>query len=101
MAAAYQWGYRGAMIVAGRRAAGPGTNATTGTLSYAVMAALMLIGVRAVLWPRASASTSVRAIPTGDLPERPVFGAVEWAIRLAIVAVRAGHRHGLTAPRAC
>jgi PAT family beta-lactamase induction signal transducer AmpG len=88
MAAAYQWGYRGAMIVAG---AVPLFLATSynWNISYGVMAALMLIGVAAVLVAPRERQHIVRPIPTGDLPKRPVVGAVEWAIRLAIVAVAA------------
>lgn len=88
MAAAYQWGYRIAMIVAGAvpliLAESYGWN-----LSYAVMAALMSVGVAAVLLaPREKAHT-IRPIPVGDVPSRPALEVVEWLGRLALIAFAA------------
>ncbi|HEX6860882.1 MAG TPA: MFS transporter [Caulobacteraceae bacterium] len=85
MAAAYQWGYRIAMIVAGAAplilAQNYGWN-----FSYAVMAALMGIGVAGVLFaPREQAHT-VRPIPVGDVPSRPALEWVEWLVRLIVIA---------------
>ncbi|RZJ17453.1 MAG: MFS transporter [Brevundimonas sp.] len=88
MAAAYQWGYRVAMLVAG---AVPLVLADlyNWNLSYAVMAALMAVGVAGVLFaPREKAHT-IRPIPVGDVPSRPAFEIVEWIVRLLIIAVAA------------
>ena len=88
MAAAYQWGYRIAIIVAG---AVPLllAEAYNWNFSYAVMAALMGVGVAAVLLAPRERKHVIRAIPTEGLPSRPVLGAVEWAVRLAGVALAA------------
>ncbi|HYG25361.1 MAG TPA: MFS transporter [Caulobacteraceae bacterium] len=88
MAAAYQWGYRIAMIVAGAvpliLADQYGWN-----LSYAVMAGLMGVGVAGVLFaPREKAHT-VRPIPVGDVRSRPALEWVEWLVRLAIILIAA------------
>lgn len=88
MAAAYQWGYRVAMLVAG---AVPLVLADlyNWNLSYAVMAALMAVGVAGVLFaPREKAHT-IRPIPVGDVPSRPAFEIIEWIVRLLIIAVAA------------
>jgi PAT family beta-lactamase induction signal transducer AmpG len=87
MAAAYQWGYRGAIVVSG---AVPLYLAElyNWNLSYGVMAALMLIGVAAVLLARASASTS-----SAPSHRRPALAAgvlggrvgVRWLIASALV----------------
>ena len=88
MAAAYQLGYRVAQIVAG---AVPLVLAElyNWNLSYAVMAALMAIGVVGVLLaPREKAHT-IRPIPVGDISARPVLQVVEWIVRLALIFVAA------------
>jgi PAT family beta-lactamase induction signal transducer AmpG len=86
MAAAYQWGYRIAMIVAG---AAPLILADTygWNLSYAVMAALMGIGIAGVLFAPREKVHTVRPIPVGDVPSRPAIEVVEWLARLAIIVV--------------
>ena len=84
MAAAYQWGYRIAMIVAG---AVPLVLADlySWNLSYAVMAALMGFGVAGVLFaPREQAHT-IRPIPVGDVPSRPPLEVAEWIARLLVI----------------
>lgn len=88
MAAAYQWGYRGAMITAG---AVPLllAEAYNWNLSYAVMAALMGIGVAGVLLAPRERKHIIRPIPTGGLPSRPVLGGLEWAARLLVIAAAA------------
>jgi MFS transporter, PAT family, beta-lactamase induction signal transducer AmpG len=85
MAAAYQWGYRGGMIVAG---AAPlllaqfyGWN-----VSYAVMATLMIVGVAGVLAAPKERHHVIRPFQTGDIPPAPVRDAMEWGTRLAILA---------------
>lgn len=88
MAAAYQWGYRVAMLVAG---AVPLILADlyNWNLSYAVMAALMAVGVAGVLFAPREKVHSIRPIPVGDVPSRPAFEIVEWIVRLLIIAVAA------------
>lgn len=88
MAAAYQWGYRIAMIVAG---AVPLflAEAFSWHLSYAVMAGLMSIGILGVLL--APKETAIKA-PSQDLsgiPRRPVAEVIEWLLRLTIIVVAA------------
>lgn len=88
MAAAYQWGYRVALIVAG---AVPLILADlyNWNFSYAVMAALMGLGVFGVLLaPREQAHTP-RPIPVSDIPSRPVAEKLEWAVRLVLIMVAA------------
>ena len=85
MAAAYQWGYRVAMIVAG---AAPLilAEAFSWRFSYVVMAALMIIGVVAVFAAPREAAHSVRPISMGDAVARPAREAFEWLFRLAVLA---------------
>ena len=88
MAAAYQWGYRVAIIVAGAvpllLAQAYGWN-----FSYAVMAALMTIGVLAVLAAPREERHAIRPIETGDIQPAPAREALEWVARLAILAAGA------------
>lgn len=80
MAAAYQWGYRIGIIVAGAvpllLASSYGWN-----LSYAVMAALMLIGIGAVLAAPREAAHRIRPMPTEGVPRVPARDALEWTAR--------------------
>lgn len=88
MAAAYQWGYRVAMVVAG---AAPLllAEAYSWNISYAVMACLMLLGVAGVLFaPREQAHT-VRPIHADGVPSRPALEAPEWIARLGVFALGA------------
>jgi PAT family beta-lactamase induction signal transducer AmpG len=88
MAAAYQWGYRIAMIVAGvvplAMSEFVGWN-----LSYALMAALMGVGMVGVLGAPREAQHVIRPIDTGDIPAAPVRDGLEWALRLAMVVLAA------------
>ena len=88
MAAAYQMGYRVAMIVAG---AVPLVLADlyNWNLSYAVMAALMGFGIAGVLFAPREKAHSIRAIPVGGVPSRPGFEVIEWIVRLAVIGVAA------------
>jgi len=88
MAAAYQMGYRVAMIVAG---AVPLVLAElyNWNLSYAVMAGLMAFGVAGVLFAPREKAHVIRPIPVGDVPSRPGLEVVEWIARLAIIAAAA------------
>jgi len=88
MAAAYQMGYRVAMIVAG---AVPLVLAElyNWNLSYAVMAGLMAFGVAGVLFAPREKAHVIRPIPVGDVPSRPGLEIGEWIVRLAIIAAAA------------
>ena len=88
MATAYQWGYRVAVIVAG---AAPLVLAElySWNFSYAVMTALMGVGIAAVLLAPREAQHVVRPIPVGDLPSRPAAEFGEWLARLALIAIAA------------
>jgi PAT family beta-lactamase induction signal transducer AmpG len=88
MAAAYQWGYRVAQIIAGALALWL-ADLYGWALSYTVMAALMGVGIAAVFFaPREQAHT-IRHIPTDGIDERPVLEAAEWAVRLVILILSA------------
>ncbi len=88
MAAAYQMGYRVAMIVAG---AVPLVLADlyNWNLSYAVMAALMGFGVAGVLFAPREKAHEVRRIPVGDAPSRPALEVMEWIARLLVIGAAA------------
>ena len=88
MAAAYQWGYRVAMVVAG---AAPLllAEAYSWNFSYAVMAALMLLGVAGVLFAPREREHAIRPIHADGVPKRPALELPEWAGRLAIFALGA------------
>lgn len=85
MAAAYQWGYRLAILTAGIAPLFIASRVNWG-VAYATMAVLMAIGIGAVLLapkekPR---QTQAPLMPT-DMPARPVEEAVEWGIRLLLL----------------
>jgi PAT family beta-lactamase induction signal transducer AmpG len=88
MAAAYQWGYRVAIIVAGAvpllLAQSYGWN-----FSYAVMAALMAIGIAGVLAAPREERHRVRQIETGGIRPAPAREALEWIGRLAVLGIGA------------
>ena len=88
MAAAYQWGYRVAIIVAG---AVPLLLATSygWNFSYAVMAALMLIGILAVLAAPREQRHAIRPIQTEGVHAAPARDAIEWLLRLGILGIGA------------
>ena len=86
MVAAYTWGYRVSRIVAG---VVPLVLAQSysWSLSYFVMAAMMAVGVAAVLAaPREKAQIS-RAISDAGVPRRAVADRVEWTARILILLV--------------
>ncbi len=88
MAAAYQWGYRIAMIVAG--AAPLVLSEFAGwNISYAIMALLMLVGVLGVFGAPREAQHVIRAIDTGGIPAAPGRDAIEWAVRLLLFVIGA------------
>lgn len=84
MAAAYQWGYRISMVVAG---VAPLLLAdfVSWEFSYGVMAALMLVGVAAVFAAPREAQHGVRPVDLGGAVARPLPEAMEWAVRGVIV----------------
>jgi len=84
MAAAYQWGYRVAMIVAG---AVPLLLAQiySWNLSYAVMAALVGVGVVSVLAAPREERHTIQPIRTEGIPAAALRDGLEWIARLAIV----------------
>jgi PAT family beta-lactamase induction signal transducer AmpG len=88
MAAAYTWGYRVAILVAGAvpllLADSYGWN-----FSYAVMAALMTVGVLGVLAAPREGSHAIRPIHVEDIHPAPVREALEWFARLAMLAAGA------------
>jgi PAT family beta-lactamase induction signal transducer AmpG len=88
LAAAYQWGYRIAIIVAGAvpliLADSYGWN-----LSYGMMAGLMAIGVASVLLAPREKVHAIRPIPVTGLKTAPFAEALEWAARLALIALGA------------
>ena len=79
MAAAYQWGYRIAMIVAGAvpllLAESYGWN-----FSYAVMAALMAVGILAVLAAPREQRHAIRPIQIEGVAPAPAREALEWVV---------------------
>ena len=88
MAAAYQWGYRIAMIVAG---AVPLflAEAFSWNFSYAVMAALMSIGMLGVLLAPREVSVRPFLSLVADLPHKPVSEFLEWVVRGLIILLAA------------
>lgn len=88
MAAAYQWGYRIAMIIAGVAPLALSDYAGW-NFSYAVMALLMLIGVLGVIGAPREAQHAIRTIDTGDIPASPARDTVEWIVRLALFVLGA------------
>lgn len=88
MAAAYQMGYRVAMIVAG---AVPLVLADiyNWNFSYAVMAALMGIGLAAAIFAPREKAHVIRPIPVGDVASRPPLELLEWIARLLLILAAA------------
>ncbi|MBA4001248.1 MFS transporter [Brevundimonas sp.] len=88
MAAAYQWGYRIAMIVAGALPLFL-AEAFSWNLSYAVMAGCMFVGVGAVLLAPRGGEVRIALAPEDGLPKRPWLEGVEWAGRLGLILLGA------------
>ena len=85
LAAAYQWGWRIAMLVAGAVPLWMAEHVGWRP-SYALMAVLMGIGVLGVLFAPREKAHEIRKIPTAGLPPRPVLEKLEWLLRLAVLA---------------
>jgi PAT family beta-lactamase induction signal transducer AmpG len=88
MAAAYQWGYRLAMIVAGALPLLL-AQAYSWNLSYAVMAGLMGVGMAAVVFAPREASHTIRVIHAEHVQASRAIEIVEWVARLLVLAVGA------------
>lgn len=88
MAAAYQWGYRVAMIVAGAIPLFL-AEAFNWNLSYTVMAGMMGVGIAGALLAPREVSVRPPLIPVSGLPARPLAETVEWALRLCIILLAA------------
>ncbi|MFZ3005565.1 MAG: MFS transporter [Phenylobacterium sp.] len=88
MAAAYQWGYRIAIIIAGVLPLIL-SDAIGWSLSYAVMAGLMVIGILGVLWAPREAKHVIRDIDFEGYAPAPARDGIEWALRLAVVLIGA------------
>jgi PAT family beta-lactamase induction signal transducer AmpG len=88
MAAAYQWGYRLANIVAG---AAPLFLADRigWRPAYAIMAGVMLLGPLAVLGAPREAEHRIRPVHTDGVPRRPALDLVEWLVRLMLLIAAA------------
>jgi PAT family beta-lactamase induction signal transducer AmpG len=88
MAAAHQWGYRGSTIISGAvpllLAEAYGWN-----FSYGLMAALMLVGVIAVLLAPRERQHAIRPIETRGVDAAPMRDALEWTLRLVVLAAGA------------
>jgi MFS transporter, PAT family, beta-lactamase induction signal transducer AmpG len=84
MAAAYQWGYRLAMIVAGALPLFL-AEAFSWNFSYAVMAGMMSIGIMGVLLAPREVSVRPFVSLVSDMPSRPALEVLEWAVRLLII----------------
>ena len=88
MAAAYQWGYRVGIIVAG---AAPLLLADTygWNFSYATMATLMAVGIVAVLAAPREQRHPILSIATDDIRPAPARETLEWIARLALLGAGA------------
>jgi PAT family beta-lactamase induction signal transducer AmpG len=88
MAAAYQWGYRIAMIVAGVVPLAM-SDFVGWNLSYALMAALMVVGALGVLGAPREAQHVIRPIATEGMADVPARDGAEWAGRGALFVLGA------------
>jgi PAT family beta-lactamase induction signal transducer AmpG len=89
MAAMYQWGYRIAILTAGIAPLVLAEHIDWG-FAYAVMTALMAVGVGAVLAaPRERLRPLLPPLLAPDLPARPAAEALEWTARLFLLVTGA------------
>lgn len=97
LTATYQWGYRIAILLSGAlplfiaQWINGDEYAWVGwAAAYAAMAGFMLFAVIATLSaPREDAAPAPRWVAPADIPDRPAFEALEWAGRLALMALAA------------
>jgi len=89
MAAAYQWGYRIAILTAGIVPLFLASRINWG-VAYATMAVLMGIGILAVLLaPREKPRPEQQPLMPTDMPAKPAEETIEWIARLALLLVGA------------
>lgn len=89
MAAAYQWGYRIAILTAGVAPLFIASRANWG-IAYATMAVLMGVGILAVLLaPKEKARPDMPPLMPADMPKKPAEEALEWAGRLLLLLLGA------------
>lgn len=89
MAAAYQWGYRIAILTAGVAPLFIASRVNWG-VAYATMAVLMAIGVLAVLLaPKEKPRPEMPPLMPSDMPVKPIPETAEWIVRLALLLVGA------------
>lgn len=89
MAAAYQWGYRIAILTAGIAPLFLASRINWG-VAYAVMAVLMGVGMLAVLAaPKEKPRPTMAPLMPTDMPAKPAEEALEWIVRLAMVLIGA------------
>ena len=89
MAAAYQWGYRIAILTAGIVPLFMASRINWG-FAYATMAVLMAVGILAVLAaPKEKPRPVMPPLMPTDMPAKPAEEAVEWVLRLAMVLIGA------------
>ena len=85
MAAAYQWGYRIAILTAGVAPLFLASRVNWG-VAYATMAVLMAIGIVAVLLaPKEKPRPTQQPLMPTDMPVKPVEEAIEWTLRLLLL----------------
>ncbi|MGE0044679.1 MAG: MFS transporter [Hyphomonadaceae bacterium] len=85
MAAMYQWGYRIAILTAGIAPLLIADN-WSWNLAYAAMAALMAIGIAAVLLaPKENPRPVMAPLLPDDIAAKPVPEAIEWIARLLLL----------------
>lgn len=85
MAAAYQWGYRIAILTAGIAPLFIASRVNWG-VAYATMAVLMVIGIAAVFAaPKEQARPAQQPLMPVDMPVKPAEETIEWALRLALL----------------
>jgi PAT family beta-lactamase induction signal transducer AmpG len=89
MAAAYQWGYRIAILTAGVAPLFIASRVNWG-VAYATMAVLMVVGILAVLLaPKEKARPEMPPLMPTDMPAKPGAESIEWIARLALLLVGA------------
>lgn len=89
MAAAYQWGYRIAILTAGIAPLFIASRINWG-VAYATMAVLMVIGMLAVFAaPKEKSRPVMPPLMPTDMPAKPAEESIEWIVRLLMVLIGA------------
>jgi MFS transporter, PAT family, beta-lactamase induction signal transducer AmpG len=85
MAAAYQWGYRIAILTAGIAPLFIASRINWG-VAYASMAVLMVVGILAVFAaPKEKPRPAQQPLMPTDMPAKPAEETLEWALRLLLL----------------